>query len=189
MTRTASVLTAAALAAAVGLTACSDGAATPSETEDPTSAASDAGFTLTVPNGWEATGETDAGEHRWIGPVQDDGTRLGLSVSVRCLQIPFADAADRLQGPEGNWSDYELVGDPEDVDVSGAAEAVLWHSQYTLPDPQNDGARARLYSDQLLASADDGTAVLVKVEGRDLWFDPELAATTLASVAIAPTGC
>jgi hypothetical protein len=191
VTRATSFLAAAALAAAVVLTACSDGSAAPAATgtEEPAATGSQAGFTLTVPTGWEPAGETDAGEHQWVGPARDDGTRLGLSVSVRCLQIPFADAAGRLQSAEGNWSDYELVGEPEEVDVPGAEQAVLWHSRYTLPDPQNADARARLYSDQLLASADDGTAVLVKFEGRDLWFDPELAATTLDSVTIAPTGC
>jgi hypothetical protein len=186
VTRTSLLLTAAALAAAVGLAACANATSSVPPVEP---GASDPGFTVKVPARWEPTDDTDPFGYGWVGQVRDDGTRLGLSVKVRCLEVAFAVAADRLMSPEGNWADFQLVGDPEDVHVAGAVEAVRWHGQYTLPDPQNEGERARLYVDQLLASADDGTAVLVTFEGRDLWFDPELARTTLDSVTIAPTGC
>lgn len=192
--------TAAALAAAVAVSACTvtptERATDPSPTTQPPEPSPSVAaipyrdaFEVAVPDGWQPSETAADGVFRWVGPSHDDGTRLGLSVSVRCLELTFDEATDRLQSSEGNWEDYQVAGEPEAVDVAGAERAERWQAHYTLPDPQIADARALLLTQELLAVAEDRTAVLVQFESRDRWFDPTLAAATLDSVTIAPIGC
>lgn len=179
-----------AVAAAL-LAACTSDDPSPDPTPTAAATLAPGEFAIGVPPGWEAaetTPEEGEREAMWVSPAQEDGTRLGLRIESGCFDDDFDSLTDQLQGPEGNWRGYTLLAGPEAVDVPGAAQAERWQAEYLLPAPEGEGD-ARLLSTEVFALTADGTGYHAAYEGRDAWYDQELANQMLGSLEVSGIGC
>jgi hypothetical protein len=139
-------------------------------------------ITLTVPKGWteDPKAEERNEDAAWVAPLGDGDTVAPQGVNV-VVSKAAGDIEQAYQlhaaGVEATVTGIER-GEAEEVDVDGAdgAKRVVW----TIP-ASEDRPEATLYD--LLAIAEDGTQVLVRVSTREPPTDAELADAVLGSVA------
>lgn len=165
-------------AGAVTTTSPSDAEPVPNEGSDAGSAVAGGEVgqvAIAVPTGW-AIRRTDAGITATPDPGALDadvpvGPRLRLFAAD-----PALDAVDSLSSvPTGLGSDFDVVGEPEAVDLGGLpAVRMLWR----------DGDRGAVVEQHVLLDDHGASYLLVTEAPLDAWPDPDLR-SVIASVRLA----
>lgn len=180
-----------ATATAVALAACTTAAPATSRPTGPAgSDARGAGLALDVPEGFVLDAR-DEHEVTWLGPVGDDGTRVGITATRSCDGPPpdWQDVLDVVaRGDHTGWRDFIPTTEPVGVEVAGATAAVRSRGTFTLETASTE-ERAELVHDEVLLRDPAGVVHRVHVEGAaDAVGTLDLDAL-FGSVAVAEPGC
>jgi hypothetical protein len=158
-----------------------DGTATDAPTSAPPPDAA-AAVALDLPDGFTPQDARDRGSLRWDGPASDDGTAASVLGDVSCLRGEEVDAyVAALRSEQLRGEDYVAEGEVAGADVAGAVDAAVWSGRLNIPEGQS---LALVFSREVFALAEDGTAAHVRFQARDRDFDPAVANAVVDSLEV-----